>query len=233
MPATFPDDTQRLTIIGRTGSGKTQVGLWHLSQRSITSKPWIIVDFKRDRKIAEIPYLKEVDFRNPPPREPGLYVIRPVPENDEEDVDKFLYYIWQYGNTGLFVDEGTMIGKLRSFRAILTQGREKEIPLITLSQRPFDLTTYIWSESEFFQILALQFRRDFQRIAEFSSVTEEQVRQLKPYWSLWYEVGTDQTRLFRPVPDRAKILETFRVRLAPKDETIVEAPSNKRRFTLI
>ena len=44
-------------IYGKTGSGKTVVGLWALEKRSFLRKPWVIIDYKRDKIIRQIPRL--------------------------------------------------------------------------------------------------------------------------------------------------------------------------------
>ena len=44
-----------------------------------------------------------------------------------------MWEIWKRGGIGVYVDEGYMVGNNNpAFRAILTQGRSKEIPAIVL-----------------------------------------------------------------------------------------------------
>jgi hypothetical protein len=45
----LPGDLDRVSIVGKTGSGKTTAGLFLLNEmNSFTKMPWIIVDYKRD-----------------------------------------------------------------------------------------------------------------------------------------------------------------------------------------
>lgn len=73
----YPTDTERITIIGKTGSGKTQGAAWLLSGRSYTSKPWIVFDYKYDTLLNEIPGTKHIEVGSKLPKKPGLYLTHP------------------------------------------------------------------------------------------------------------------------------------------------------------
>jgi len=133
MTVRLPDSTKRTAVIGSTGSGKTRGGIWLLSSRDWDVRPWVIIDFKHDDFIARIPGLQEIRVTDAPPKRPGLYVVRPHPD-DQAELDQFMYRCWDQENIGLFFDEGLMVGKngrSRWMRALLTQGRSKHIPMIT------------------------------------------------------------------------------------------------------
>src|SRR5882672_767784 len=200
----FPNDTQRHAIVGATGSGKTQAALWHLSNRSYTEQPWIIYDFKYDEAINEIPGAIEIDVKGKVPEKPGLYIVHPHPAQSQE-VDNQLWQIWEQENTGVYIDEGYMIGNNSgAFRALLTQGRSKHIPIITLSQRPTWIDRFILSESEYHQIFRLQHRKDLATVNEF--IPHQLKERLPEYHSYYYDVGADELVVLKPVPDRKKIL---------------------------
>lgn len=210
-----PDDSQRLSIMGKTGSGKTVAAAWHLSRRSFDTKPWVIFDFKGDGLIGDIEDTgaKEIDLSSPP-KKPGLYVVRPRPDQTEE-VERFLWQVWKQEKTGLYFDEGYMIGnRCAPFNAILTQGRSKEIPMITLAQRPAWLSRFVFSEADFFQIFWLNDFRDRKTVQSFIPASLE--NRLADYNSLWYDVSRDQVVVLSPVPETTVILDTFHDRLAPK-----------------
>src|SRR5271155_550971 len=105
----FPNDTQRLSIVGATGSGKTHAALWHLSRRNYDLKPWIVYDFKEDDLIADIEGTYEIGLSDPIPIRPGLYVVHPNP-NQIDAVEDHMWRIWKQENTGVFIDEGFMVG---------------------------------------------------------------------------------------------------------------------------
>lgn len=204
----LPDDTQRSAIVGRTGSGKTVAALWQLSLRSYDTRPWIVVDFKGDKNIAKIPRAHSVAISEPPPKKPGIFIVRPLPHQAEE-LDDYLWKIWGQENTGLYFDEGYMVSKSEAFRALLTQGRSKNIPIITLTQRPVWITRFVWSESDFIQMFSLSNSQDKKIMRE---MLPKVPTSLPPYQSVWHDVGRDQSFLLRPVPGMAYVRETFRKR---------------------
>jgi hypothetical protein len=208
----YPNDRQRHSIVGATGSGKTHAALWHLSRRSFHQKPWIIYDFKFDDLINDIDGVEEISVTDRIPDQPGLYIVHPKP-HEEEQVEQQMWAIWERGNTGVYIDEGYMVGlNNRAFRALLTQGRSKHIPIIVLSQRPVWMDRFVFSESEFFQIFRLQHRKDQQNVEQF--VPANLSHRLPEYHSYYYDVGEDKLVILKPVPNRDVIFKTFRDRLA-------------------
>jgi DNA helicase HerA-like ATPase len=209
-----------LAVIGRTGSGKTHAAIWHLSQRSFDEIPWIVFDYKGDDFIASIPGMVEIDYHKPPPTKPGLYVVRPIPD-DVEAVEAFLWGIWENGNTGVYIDEGYMVGRYnKPFRAILTQGRSKNIPVIVLSQRPAWLDPFVWSEADFYQIFQLNQKSDRKRVREFVPDSLNLDADVRAYHSHYYDVGKNTYSLLLPMPERDKILEIYKSRMAKRRRKI-------------
>lgn len=144
----------------------------------------------------------------------GLYFIMPRPDQKSE-LDAFLWRIWARGNCGVYIDEGYMVTGIDSFDAMLTQGRSKHIPMIILSQRPVWMTRFVFSEADYYQLFNLNLLDDRRKMAEY-------IRDLSPEYhleefnSIWYDVAEDRVSLFRPVPPRELILESFKRRLQPR-----------------
>ena len=212
----FPDDSQRISIVGATGSGKTQAALWHLSQRSYDEMPWIIYNTKSDASIDAIPYAREIEI-DQIPVEPGVFIVKPLPSQREE-TEAHQLAIWERGNMGVYIDEGYAMGSNNdAFRALLTQGRSRRIPMIVLSQRPVWLDRFVFSESEYFQVFRLQHAKDR---AAMEEIVPGSLERLPPYYSWYYDAIGNRLVSMRPVPSIRHIHGTFAHRLAPRRKVV-------------
>lgn len=209
----FPTNTDRSILIGRTGSGKTQAGAWLLSHANFDEQPWIIVDYKYDSLLNEIEGVEHINFKKLP-KESGLYIIHPHP-HDEYLVDNMFFNIWAQEHTGVFIDEAYMTPNFRRYRgydAMLTQGRSKHIPIISLTQRPCRVTPFAFSESDYFSVFHLNTRRDQLTVEDYAPISMK--KKLPAYHSHWYDVKRDKKYLMQPVENRGTILARFNERLA-------------------
>jgi hypothetical protein len=215
----LPKNDDRITIIGVTGSGKTLAGLWHLSRRNLEKFPWVIIDFKNDEHIAGIENIQEIGLNESIPKKAnGVFVLRPLPHQKQE-VEDFLWKIWERENVGVYVDEGFMVDN-PAMDAILTQGRSKHVPVIMLAQRPVWLSRFVFSEASFFQIFALADKRDEETVAKFTRNKIDFSKPLPDYHSSYYDVGKRSLYRFSPVPSESEILETINAKLAIKRKRI-------------
>jgi len=207
----FPSDKQRLTIVGATGSGKTQAAMWHLSRRDYLSRPWIVYDYKYDSMINQIEGAIHIAVTDEPPTQPGIYIVHPDP-GEVDEVASQMWQIWKQENIGVYIDEGYMVGNNnRAFRTLLTQGRSKHIPMIILSQRPVWMDKFVFTESEFFQVFRLQNTRDIKNVGEF--IPHDITKRLPEYYSYYYDAPDDSLVILKPVPNENVILDTFSMRL--------------------
>lgn len=213
----IPDETNRIAIVGATGSGKTQAELWQLSMRDIQSRPWVIFNWKADKSIDGIPGADFIDLDTIPIK-PGVYIYHPHPDQGPE-VERIMWEIWERGGIGIVIDEGYMVGERNpAFRAILTQGRSKEIPVIVLSQRPVWMDRFVFSESEFFQVFRLQHSKDRKSVQEF--IPKPIDKRLPEHYSYYYDVARDKVSVLKPVPELKVIYETFAQKLIRTRKTI-------------
>lgn len=204
----FPEDTHRHSIVGRTGSGKTQMAMFSLSHRNFHIMPWVIYDFKTDESINSIQGARHIDLNELPTR-PGIYIAHPHPD---DDIQPHLASIWAKGHTGIFIDEGYMMGnRNRWFRSLLTQGRSKRVPMIILSQRPAWMDRFVFSESEFFSIFHLQHEDDRKNVQKFVPANLD--KRLPEFQYRAYNLYDDKIAVMPPVPDINVILGTFERRL--------------------
>lgn len=192
----FPKPSQRIAIIGKTGSGKTVAGAFMLSCANWREMPWIIIDYKRDKLLNQIPAV-EIGLNDKLPTQPGVYIVHPMPDDDDA-VEQFLWRIWAQENIGILFDEGYMISKSGAFQAIQTQGRSKRVPTIVLSQRPVWLSRFVFSEADFFMVFWLNDERDRKTLLSF--LPKEADKRLPDYHSHYYDVGADKLHILKPVP---------------------------------
>lgn len=208
----WPDDRQRLTVIGKTGSGKTQGATWNLARRSYDKQPWVVFDFKYDELLNEIPGTRDLDIKSRLPKRPGLYLTHPGPA-DAEAVEDMLWRIWDREHVGVYIDEGYMISAhSAAFQAILTQGRSKRVPVIMLTQRPAWVTRFAFSEADYIQLYQLTDTRDAKVVKQFMPLPIEQ-RLPGPYYSWWWDNARNFKAVLQPVPSKSTILNTFHKRL--------------------
>jgi hypothetical protein len=218
----LPGPEDRTLVVGRTGSGKSYFGLWLLSMVYQPGDRWIIIDYKREKQIAQIPYARYVDVGTVP-REPGIYIAQPFPK---QDISDYLMQIWDEENVGVFIDEGVMLANNEALDTILIQGRSKQIPVIMLSQRPVGISRFAFSESQFFAVFPSHDKRERKTISEFTPLfgNGEDLDEilLPPYHSYWYDVVERQIHRLSPVPKLPVILATFEKKLKPPE--LLEEP---------
>lgn len=227
------DESDRTVIIGQTGSGKTFGGLWQLSLQPLDEFPWIIIDWKNDDKIAQIPYTTPITLDDEPPIESGLYVLRPISAQEDNDArerertDSFLRRVWERGECGLFVDEGMMLKGSRPFRNIMIQGRSKHIPCITLTQLPVDVPRPVFTEATFIQVYYVQDRRYRKVIEEFTPLEDTDIDRLKPFYSYYCDLPNRQVTMLKPAPSIEETMSRFEEMLRPPEDVNGEVPAQE------
>ena len=212
----FPGDSDRTAIIGSSGSGKTTAAAWLLASYDFTTRPYVIVNTKDDPLIAEIAAIPGVHVitLDETPNEPGLYIVNPLP-HEQEALNAFFQRIWERGETTVWVDEGYMIEITDAFNALLTQGRSRKIAVIVLSQRPAWISKFVFSEASFVQVFRLGHLDDRKNIAKF--VPMDPKGRLPNYHSYWYNVNANEIVRFSPVPPKASIINSFRAKFPPNE----------------
>jgi hypothetical protein len=227
----LPSISDRLTLIGATGSGKTVAGLWHLSRQPIDAMPWLVIDYKGDENINTIPYAQHVALGAPLLN--GVYIVHPM-LRDKDELEDYLWQVWSQEDTGIMVDEGFMLSDSEAFNTILMQGRSKRIPVIVCTQRPVSVSRFVFTEASFIQVFRVIDKRDRKTIAEFTPIfqpatalrrvarasgTREQKQHedwmLPPFYSYYYDVARHKLTTLKPVDTMQKIRGTFSQKLKP------------------
>lgn len=215
MSFRLPTRSQRIAIIGRTGSGKTVFGAWTLALAPFHLQPYIIVDYKGDELLNGVERIRRLELSDKIPTRPGVYLVQPRPQIDDEKLGDFFYKIWDQEKVGLFLDEAFMVPtKGGALEGILTQGRSLKIPVIALTQRPAWISRYFFSEADFFAVFHLNVADDRTRVRQITGGDLD--TKLPDFHSRYYDVGRDEMTILKPVPEPSIIQQMLHDRLKPE-----------------
>jgi hypothetical protein len=203
----LPGAADRTVIIGQTGSGKTIQGAWLLSKQRFDKRPWVALDFKGEELWDRVgdPPMRPLKV-NQMPGKRGLYRMDVHP-GQEDELEDWLWKIWDRGNVGIFVDEVSLVPQKNAFKACLRQGRSKLIPIIACTQRPVDCDREVFSEAQYRSFFGLEDARDYQVIRGLFGGRDirDEATRLKRHWSLWYDVKQKSLSVLKPCPSPATV----------------------------
>ena len=209
----LPRSDEHTTVVGRTGSGKTILGAWLLSEGDLETRPHVFVDFKHDDFMHSV---REVRHLSPKERikQPGLYMRSFLP-HEQDAMQSFYWDMWHRGDVHLHTDEIYSVGKnCKAFNSIMMQGRSKNISTTNLTQRPVECTRFIFSEASHIDVFHLNDERDQKTVEGF--FPDDLSIVLPEFHSRWYDIKRNRIFRLRPVPDENNIRERFSERLKPK-----------------
>lgn len=212
----LPGSSNRTTVIGRTGSGKSQFATWLLSTQNFDQMPWVIIDFKDEDSdiINNIQGRLLIDY-DVIPEEPGVYMLKPKKREVHTELASWLEDVLQHGNIGLFFDEVAPMGQhCDAFDEILMQGRSKNVPVIVCTQRPSNISAYCFSEASFCMVFDLSRNGDRKRVSEeFAFIPRNY--QLPEYHSYYYDVARKYDDRLGAAPPRKRILQLIADKMPP------------------
>lgn len=216
MTFRLPGAEDRTVVIGPTGSGKTVLGAWVLSKQNFEVRPWVALDYKDEVLWDEVgdPPMRPLRLGDMPGKR-GLYRM-PVLPHQEEDLEDWLWKIWERGDVGLFCDEVSLIPRKHAFKAILRQGRSKRIPVISCTQRPVDCEREVFTESQYRSLFGIEdLHRDYPVIRGLfgNNDVRPMIAELPRHWSLWFDARQKKLDTLRPVPEPASIASDLRQRV--------------------
>lgn len=215
----LPSLTQRVSVSGRTGSGKTRFSAHLLSKAAFDKQPFIIIDFKGEELFMLTDSIREIGLHEGLPTKPGVYVTRPGIDADSKvALNAWLENVWRREKIGLYFDEFAHVpyrGKLNAVEGILMQGRSKRLPLIACTQRPCHCTRFLFSEADYHSAFNLTLRGDQERIEEYIG-HKRLVEPFKPFHSGWFDIAQHNYWRLLPCPSDEIILQRFEDRLRPK-----------------
>lgn len=207
----LPGAADRTVVIGPTGSGKTVAGAWVLSKQNFDKRPWIALDFKGEELWDRVgdPPMRPLKLGSMPKKK-GLFRMSVLPGQDDE-LEEWLWDIWQHENVGLFVDEVSLVPQKAAFKAILRQGRSKMIPVIACTQRPVDCDREVFTESQYRMLFGIEDDRDWPVIKGLFRDSSLDVRAPLPrHHSYWYDAKQKCCFHLKPTPPPDKIADDIR-----------------------
>lgn len=177
-------------------------------------QPYVIFDYKRDEHIARIDRARELGL-NELPKYPGLYVVRPMPESDDDNVLRWLRAAWAKRDIGLGFDEAMMLPQHGgAISSIFIQGRSLRIPVVALSQRPVELNRTMFSEANHVALFPLNDARDHKTVNQYvPRFNTSSVDDLPPHYSLWHRRSDRTTFQLSPVANWETLPDRINARL--------------------
>jgi DNA helicase HerA-like ATPase len=222
-PFRLPADDEHTAVVGRNGSGKTMLGAFLLAMQDLSAKTWLVLDYKGEEIFHALANARHIGFGDVPD-EPGLFVLSSRPDL-EERTENWLWRIWEHERVGLFIDEGYMLPQFQkgAFQAILTQGRSKRIPVITLTQRPVRVSPFAFSEASHVAVFDLNAKADRKTVEDRTGEGFMSWRppafpddRLPRFHSRWYAVKSDSRYVVKPVPEAKEIIKRIDSQLKPR-----------------
>ena len=196
---------QRITIAGRTGSGKSYLGKY-FALRAPTR--WFVLDSKQDALYDDYKPSTKFDLKRivSSLSENKFHVFRP--DSCEPDYLDSIVGALHDGteNIGLLVDELYMLhNNGRSgpgLQGWLTRGRSRKQSFIGLTQRPAWLSTFCFSEADYITTMQLTLEKDRKTMYSYTG-NATFLSNPEKFEFLMYDIHADKSARFKPV----KIIE--------------------------
>jgi hypothetical protein len=194
---------ERISLVGTTGSGKTELVRFLLSQgvnRCLVIDPKF--KFYADGYTVKnrLPFFRK-----------NLKMIYQPSAGDDENLNKILWQLYREENVTIYCDELSMLSDLlpactRTLATFSRTGRERHVSIWTVIQRPRWVPRIFLTESESFFMFSLRSKEDREYMAGFMG---DEVKSPIPLFSFWYtHLGrTDKSTLMRLDLDKQKLFE--------------------------
>ena len=208
----------RISIFGRTGSGKT-----------FFAKNWLLPHYNRyvfwDIKHENIDIEHDIIINTPKELKQKILEYNKIlyqPKNPtDKDFNEICQIIFESRNISLYVDESSIISTpskiLFWHNIILTQGRTYGVGIINTSQRPRIIHNTLISESEHLFIFSLNLDTDVLKIRQQIGEASDDIRLLPEHHVLYHNVRLNRSYIFKPVKLLSK-LHDINIKEIPKLE---------------
>lgn len=204
----IPDQGQRALVIGKTGSGKTNLAKWILKRADF--RPFVIYDTKIENGFLSLPNSVLAETQEQvdeaiQDEDIDFVIYRPDPAIvvDPLALDELLQHHYDhYSSVGAYIDEIYQFHNNArpgpGLLGLLTRGRSRKITLIMSSQRPSYFSRFVLTESERFYIMELLDKQDAKRLSDVIPDFEKLEKPVK--YGFWYfDAGSDQAIRYKPI----------------------------------
>ncbi len=182
--------SNRVMIVGTTGSGKTELVKNLLASQNRV----IIIDPKHEFKLEGFKVNKNFNYPNAFTKT-FRQILRPRPGRDDERLAEFLYTAYKRRNVTIYCDELAVIEEsypetLSVMKVIQVTGRSRHVGIWNATQRPRNFPRTFMTESEVFFMFRLQSAEDRDYMSGFIG---NEVEEKLPLYIFWYYRGDDET----------------------------------------
>ena len=188
---------ERVSIVGKTGSGKTTLARGLLSWRRNQSAEWdwypiFVLDTKQQGDFDGLGFTKVTRLRQLPKvaQKNRLIIYAPIPEEkNTRFYDGFFRWIRAMGGPSLtYIDEMADIAKGNSvsyeYSLLMKQGRGDNMSIWGATQFPVDVPRDFLGAAEHFFVFDLKRKSDRERAAEL--IGDEAKPRVKEKYGFWY-----------------------------------------------
>ena len=183
---------EHLTILGRTGTGKTRLASALLrARRSVISLVTKADDSSRylpNDSRRPIRHVRDISTSDPRRR---YYVLEPRLQDQQAEALAAMRRVWADGGWTLYLDElfylEKQLGLRQPIELLLTQGRSKGLTIVCGMQRPAWVSMFAVSEPTHVVCFPLAHPDDRKRVLQATSADlAEPLARLHRYEALWY-----------------------------------------------
>lgn len=195
---------EHVFIGGRTGTGKTWLAKKYLTNYefvvALDTKGMLVQDWTEPgpKELTVVTRLADLEKVKTP-----KIIYQPTwDEMTFDHYNAFFFWIYQRRNTIVWIDEAMSVcpNPMKipdGYRACLTRGRQLNIGVWSLSQRPSGLPQVILSEATHFFVFDLSLPQDREKLVEITGAVElyEMPSKHGKYVFWYYKVGEERAVL--------------------------------------
>lgn len=199
--------SEHVFIAGMTGSGKTYLAQVYLMN---DTEQQYVLDTKGTFEYIGIEpdeFELVTTFEELYTTTKSKVIYRPIWEElDEYYYNEFFKFCMQRRNCRVIVDEGMQVSKSANsivewYKGILTRGRELNVSVWTLTQRPTNIPLIVLSESTHYFIFRLNAISDRKRLVDYTGFDEFSENPPQKYAFNYFNTQKDKAPVFARLSD--------------------------------